>query len=138
MSVTVKVRNKDRLARKLKQLAPAVQAAIADVNAVTANEMAATARGLAPVRTGTLRSSITAGPAGTATGAYRVSAGGPSTTTAARGGSGSYDYSLGVEFGTSDTPRQSFFFTSYRLSAKRHRSRVTRAANKAHKRIAAT
>ena len=138
MSVTIKVRNKDRLARKLKQLAPAVQAAIADVNAVTANEMAATARGLAPVRTGTLRSSITAGPAGTATGAYRVSAGGPSTTKAARGGQGSYDYALGVEFGTSDTPRQSFFFTSYRLSAKRHRSRVTRAANKAHKRIAAT
>ena len=36
MSVTVKVRNKDKLARKLKQLAPAVQAAITDANAATA------------------------------------------------------------------------------------------------------
>ena len=67
-----------------------------------------------------------------------MSAGGPSTTKAARGGQGSYDYALGVEFGTSDTPKSPFFFTAYRIGAKRHRSRVTRAANKAHKRIAAT
>jgi hypothetical protein len=137
VSVTVKVRNKDKLARKLKQLAPAVQQAIGAVNAQSANAMAATARGLVPVRTGTLRSSISAAPAGTETGAWRVSAGGPSTTKAARGGQGSYDYALGVEFGTSDTTRQSFFFTSYRLVAKRHRNRVTRAANKAMKAVAA-
>ena len=61
MSVTVKVRNKDKLARKLKQLAPAVQQAITDANGVTAHEMAATARGLVPVRTGTLRNSIVRG-----------------------------------------------------------------------------
>jgi HK97 gp10 family phage protein len=138
MSVTVKVRNKDKLARKLKQLAPAVQQAMAEANGVTAQEMAATARGLAPVRTGTLRNSIGAAPAGTATGAWRVSAGGPATTKAARGSSGSYDYALGVEWGTSDTPRQPFFFTAYRIGAKRHRSRVTRAANKALKQVAAT
>ena len=138
MSVTVKVSNKDKLARKLKQLAPAVQAAITDANAATAHEMAATARGLVPIRTGTLRNSITAGPAGTATGAYRVSAGGPATTKAARGGQGSYDYALGVEFGTSDTQKRPFFFTAYRVGARRHRSRVTRAANKAMKQVAAT
>ena len=137
MSVTVTVRNKDKLAAKLRQLAPAVQQAVAAVNAQSANDMAATARGLAPVRTGTLRASIHAAPAGTETGAWRVSAGGPTTTKAARGGQGSYDYALGVEFGTSDTPRQSFFFTSYRLMARRHKGRVTRAANKALKQVAA-
>ena len=137
MSVTVKVRNKDKLARKLKQLAPEVQRAMAAVNAQSANDMAATARSLVPVLSGTLRNSIHAQPAGTETSAWRVSAGGPTTTKAARGGQGSYDYALGVEFGTSDTGKVPYFFTSYRLVAKRHRGRVTRAANKAHKQVAA-
>jgi Bacteriophage HK97-gp10, putative tail-component len=136
MSVKVTVQNRDKLAAKLKRLAPEVQQAMAAANAQSAQDMMATAQGLAPVRTSTLRNSIHAEPAsGSQTSAWRVVAGGPSTTKPSRGGS--YDYAMGVEFGTSDTGKVPFFFPSYRLVAKRHRGRVTRAANKAHKAVAA-
>jgi hypothetical protein len=138
LSVTVKVRNKDKLARKFKALAPEAARAMAAVNEQSANDMVAIAKGFVPIRTGTLRNSIRAEPAGgtVETGAWRVLAGGPATTRPARNGHGSYDYALGVEFGTSDTPRQSFFFTSYRLIKRRHRARATRAVNQANKRVA--
>jgi hypothetical protein len=136
VAVTVKVRNKDKLARKFRELAPEAAKALAAVNEQSANDMVTTAKGFVPVKSGTLKNSIRAEPAGTETGAWRVLAGGPATTKAARSGQGSYDYALGVEFGTSDTPRQSFFFTAYRLIRKRHRGRATRAVNQANKKVA--
>jgi len=41
-----------------------------------------------------------------------------------------------VEFGTSDTTQVPFFFPAYRLTAKQHRGRATRAVNKANKKVA--
>lgn len=135
--VTVTVRNKDRLAAKLKRLAPAAQAELAKVNITSADEMVASAQGLVPVKTGTLRNSIRSEPAETETGAVRVLAGGPSTTKEVRSGSGRpYDYALGIEFGNSHTPRQPFFFTSFRLLRRRHRARASRALNKSIKAVA--
>lgn len=136
MSVTVTVRNKDKLARKFKALAPAAAQALAEANHRSADEMVATAKGFAPVISGTLQNSIRAEPAGTETGAWRVLAGGPSTTKPARNGHGSYDYALGVEFGTSDTTQVPFFFPAYRLVRRRHKGRATRAVNKANKKVA--
>jgi hypothetical protein len=136
--VTVTVRNKDKLAAKLKQLAPAAQAELSRVNIVSADEMVSTARSYVPVKTGALRNSIRSqSVGGVETGAVRVLAGGPTTTKEVRSGSGKpYDYALGIEFGNSNTPRQSFFFTAYRLIRKRHRSRASRALNKSIKAVA--
>lgn len=136
MSVTMTVRNKDKLARKFRQLAPEAARALADANRQSANDMVATARGFVPVLTGTLQASIRAEPAGTSTGAWRVLAGGPTTTRRARAGQGDYDYALGVEFGTSDTRNAPFFFPAYRLVARRHKGRATRAVNKANRKVA--
>jgi hypothetical protein len=136
LSVTVTVRNKDKLARKFKALAPEAAKALADVNEQSANDMVATAKGFVPVKTGTLQNSIRAEPAGTETGAWRVLAGGPTTTKAARSGQGAYDYALGVEFSTSDTRAQPFFYPAFRLTARRHKGRATRAVNKANKKVA--
>jgi hypothetical protein len=136
VAVKVTVRNREKLIKKFNALAPEAARALAAVNEQSANDMVATAQGFVPVRSGTLRNSIRAEPAGTETGAWRVLAGGPSTTKPARSGHGSYDYALGVEFGTSDTTQVPFFFSSYRLMAKRHRGRATRAVNRANKKVA--
>ena len=138
MSVTVKVRNKDKLARKFKALAPEAARAMAAVNEQSANDMVSRAQGFVPFISGTLYNSIRAEPAGgtVETGAWRVLAGGPATTKPARNGHGSYDYALGVEFGTSDTTQVPFFFPAYRLTARQHRARATRAVNRANKKVA--
>jgi hypothetical protein len=137
VTVTVKVRNLDKLARKFRELAPEAAKALAAVNEQSANDMVTRAQTFVPVRSGTLRNSIHAEPAGTETGAWRVLAGGPATTRPARRGHGSYDYALGVEFGTSDTTQVPFFFPAYRLTAKQHRARATRAVNRSNKKVAA-
>jgi HK97 gp10 family phage protein len=137
MSVNVRVLNREKLAAKLKRLAPEVQRALGEANERAATEMVASARNLAPVGlTGNLVASIRAEFVGRETGAVRVSAGGATTTKHARGGQGSYDYALGVEFGTSDTTAVPFFFPAFRLVKRRHRGRTTRAINQAHKRVA--
>ena len=128
--VTVKVRNKDKLARKLHQLAPEALKALTAANYETAGEMVSTAKRFAPVRTGALQNSIHTEPGPQETGAVRVMAGGPATTK------GGYDYALGVEFGTSDTPAGPYFFPSYRLGKRRHKGRVTRALKMSSKKVA--
>jgi hypothetical protein len=130
------VLNREKLIRKFNALAPEAARALAAVNEQSANDMVATAKGFVPVVTGTLQNSIRAEPAGTQTGAWRVLAGGAATTKPARSGHGSYDYALGVEFGTSDTTQAPFFFPAYRLTARRHRGRATRAVNRANKKVA--
>lgn len=139
--------NKDKVFAQLRKLIPAATVAMAAANRQTADEMAATAKSFAPVKTGKLRDSIRVED-GPRPGSYYVKAGGPTTTKEVRGGSGvAYDYALGVEFGTkphtnagefsgSENPgirRVSFFWTSYRLVKKRMKSRNSRALNKAVK-----
>lgn len=135
--LTVKVRNKDKLARKFAALAPEAHRELTRANYETAAAMVSTAQRFVPRRTGTLARTIHAEPAGTETGAVRVLAGGPATTKAARQGAGSYDYALGVEFGTSDTAAHPFFFTAYRLEKRRHRTRAGRALRSSTKKVAA-
>lgn len=140
--VKLTVKGKDALIARLQKLVPGVGAVMADANRQSADEMAALARSFAPVKSGTLRDSI-AVAAGQRPGAYVVRAGGAATT---RDG---FDYALAVEFGTSahtnegmfkgsENPgvhRQPFFFTAFRIIAKKARSRASRAIGKAIKAI---
>jgi hypothetical protein len=128
--VTVKVRNKDKLARKLRQLAPEALKALTAANYETADEMVATAQRYVPYITGTLHNSIHTEPGPPDTGAVRVVAGGSPTTK------GGYDYALGVEFGTSDTTAEPYFFPSYRLGKRSHKRRVTRAMKVSSQKVA--
>lgn len=129
-------RNKDRLAAKLKQLAPEAQAGLAKVNLQSADEMVALAEGFVRVRTGLLKSTIRAEPVGGETDGVRVVAGGPATTKPVKDGGYNYDYAMGEEFSNSHNQGQPFFFPSFRLTRKRHRPRASRALNKSIKKVA--
>lgn len=96
-----------------------------------AEALAAAMKARVPVKTGRLRDSIYAERVKTSTIAgqkglleVRVVAGGTLTTVAARQGHGSYDYSRGVEFGTSDTQAEPFFFNTYRARKGQIRAAV--------------
>jgi HK97 gp10 family phage protein len=89
-------------------------------------------RHLAPVDDGDLQRSIRKTPLNEM--AVRVEAGGETTTRPVREGvSATFDYSLGVEYGTVDTPAQPFFWPSVNTTKKRVRRRVDRAIAKAVK-----
>lgn len=106
---------------------------MAAANKKSAVEMVATAKRLVPEESGTLRESIRYS-AGRRRGGFIVEAGGPTTTKPVRhGADASYDYALGQEYGTSDTPAQPFFWPAFRLTRKTHRGRVARALRKAIK-----
>lgn len=97
-----------------------------------ADEMVNRAQYLAPVDDGDLQRSIRKTPLNEM--AVRVEAGGETTTRPVREGvSATFDYSLGVEYGTVDTPAQPFFWPSVNTTKKRVRRRVDRAIAKAVK-----
>jgi hypothetical protein len=130
----VRLERKKQLFAKLRRLVPAVEGAIDVAAGQSANEMVGIARGFAPKRTGTLARAIYAQKVtGTATPVWKVAVDqgkGPTGVNAF--------YGFWVELATVDTPAQPFFFPAYRLVAKRHRSRVTRAINKEIKKLAVT
>lgn len=132
-----KVLNLDRLRAKLRALAPATKAEIMPALIAGAADIVATQKSLAPVRTGTLRNSIHATPE-VENLRVLIEAGGERTTKAVRNGvDASYDYALGVEFGTKDTKAEAFFYPGYRANKKKVKSRAVRAVNKAAKKVAA-
>lgn len=153
MSVTVTVRGKDKLFAKLKQLAPAADKALTDASQKSAGEMVAAARSFVPVRTGKLRESIVATPAGQSPPAYAQGAPGvvPAGAVMVTAGNSEVRYAHLVEFGAKahpnegifagtqnpGSPAQPFFFPAYRLIRKKHRGRATRALNKSIKEVAA-
>lgn len=62
----------------------------------------------------------------------KVRAGGPTTTKPVRQGtSATYDYALGEEFGTEDTPAQPFFFPTYRGRRRRYKASLKKAGKEA-------
>ncbi len=153
MSVTVKVRGKDKLARKLKELAPEAQKALTEANGQTANEMVTIARSYAPKRTGALAESIVSTGPGAIPPAYAQ--GGKSLIDTGAWlvstGNNRVRYAHLVEFGTAAHPQggtgegtehpgttaRPFFFPAYRIVAKKHKGRATRAVNKSIKKVAA-
>lgn len=141
----ITIRGKDALFAKLRAMVPATETAVTEANRQSAEEMVATAKSFAPVKTGALRNSIRMEPAGPP-GSFKVMAGGAATTKRGRGGrGGAFDYSLGVEYGTaphvnqgefagSENPgarREPFFWPAYRLIRKKMRSRASSAIRRA-------
>jgi HK97 gp10 family phage protein len=126
-----KIQGLDALKRKLAALPRETKREIRGVLEKSATEMVVLAKGLAPVDDGNLQMSIRQQP-GRHELAVEVRAGGEMTTREVRAGSGvDYDYSIAVEFGTSDTAEQPFFWPSYRAIKRRAKNRATRAVRKA-------
>lgn len=150
-AVTLTIRRKDALLRKLGQIAPATQKALAESNKESAAEMVALARGFVPSKTGRLRDSIVATPPGQSPPDHAQGAGTvPEGAYAVTAGNGRVRYAHLVEYGTAPhvnagwasgtqnpgTSARPYFWPSFRMIRKKMRSRATRAINKAIKAVA--
>lgn len=132
--IEAKTQGFDRLRQRLRAMPAPVKEAIGGALEKNADELVAMQTRLAPVDDGILRDSIEANPASGAgrTGvkaefglAIHVTAGG-----------GDAFYARWVEFGTrSGKPARPFFFPAYRALRRRMKSRVSRAQNRAIKRM---
>jgi HK97 gp10 family phage protein len=150
--MAIKVRNRDRLFQALRKSVPAVDAELRAALAKAGDQFVDTAQSLVPYDDGDLHDSIGwAWTKNTQKDASRspaivVFAGGDPgkaglfsrfKTFFGMGarrptGSGAY-YVRFVEFGTPDTPKQPFFFPSYRLVRRKIRGQLSRAIGKAIK-----
>lgn len=153
----MKTANVDRLKRKLAAMAPAAKAEIRKALSQSADEITALQRTAAPKRSGALARSI-----GNTFGQYTpdnsnvrgVSAtgGGHDLSVTLHAGDETAYYAAFVEFGTEPHRQRRnrfnggehpgaapnpFFFPMFRLGKKRAKSRITRAINKAAKKVAA-
>jgi HK97 gp10 family phage protein len=119
------------LLRALDAIPQAAKNAISDSLTKGADEMAARMVYLAPKgKTGNLVKSIR--KVRVATNHVRVEAGGKLTTKPVRNGqTATFDYALGVEYGTADSGSSPFFWPSVNTTKKRVRRRVDRAVSKA-------
>lgn len=120
-----------RILRKLDRLGKQPVEKMRAALQVSAAEVVAAQKSVAPVDDGDLRDSIRTEP-----GAHPlqilVTAGGEATTRPVRNGADvDYDYALGVEFGTVEQDPQPFFYGPFRLLKRRVVGRVTRAGRKA-------
>jgi hypothetical protein len=148
--VKVTVRNKDKLFAKLRKLAPAADKALTEVNGQAAEAMAGYARDFVPVDTGKLRDSIVVTPPGGmpplySQGAKQVPPGSFMVTA----GDAQVRYAHMVEYGTAPhvnagefpgtanpgTKARPFFWPSFRLIRKSHKSKASRAINKSVKAV---
>jgi HK97 gp10 family phage protein len=155
--MATKIQGLDRLKRKLGQFPTVVREEIAKAMEQSANEIVSLAKSLAPVDDGDLQMSISwtwgDAPKGSMVLGQVKSSGkgaGNMQITVFAGGGDAF-YARFIEFGTAPhvnggrfagsqhpgTSAQPFFYPAYRATRKRAKSRVTRAVNKAAKRIAA-
>jgi HK97 gp10 family phage protein len=153
--MATKVLGLDRLRKKLQRFPEVAEAEIKAAMEASANEIVALAKSLAPTDSGDLRNSIawTYGDApkgAIVLGRVKASNSGNLRITVYAGGPDAY-YARFIEFGTAPhinggrfagsghpgTSAQPFFYPAYRAARKRARGRVTRAVNKAAKRVAA-
>lgn len=131
--IKAKTQNFDKLRRRLTAMPEGVREAISGALEKNAEELVAMQKRLAPVDAGDLRDSIEwnegAGSGRTGVKGERglavvVSAGGPAAF-----------YARFVEFGSQSRAARPFFFPAYRALRRRMKSRVSRAQNRAIKRM---
>lgn len=153
--MATKVLGLDRLRRKLARFPAVVEAEIRLAMEASANEIVAMAKSLAPKESGTLANSIawTYGDApkgAIVLGKVKQGRAGNLRITVYAGGPDAF-YARMVEFGTaphlnggrfagSQNPgsaAQPFFYPAYRANKKSAKSRISRAINKAAKKVAA-
>jgi len=131
--MTIRFTNKERFFKKLVSVVPEAEKELTDANRKSAQAFVDMAKRLAPVKSGMLRDSVSMDPGERPT-SFVVQAGGEATTKPVRkGADASYDYALGVEFGTTDTRARPFFWPSFRANKKPAKARATRALRKAIK-----
>ncbi|MBJ6986941.1 HK97-gp10 family putative phage morphogenesis protein [Devosia sp. MC521] len=155
--MATRIQGLESLKRKLRAFPKAVESEIRKAMEQSANEIVALAKSLAPVDSGDLQMSISWTWGEAPKGAIvlgRVKSGATATgnmkITVFAGGGDAY-YARMIEFGTAPhlnggrfagskhpgSAAQPFFYPAYRAVRKRAKGRVTRAVNKAAKRIAA-
>lgn len=147
----MKVKNRDRLLKKIAALPKVTREEIRKSLAESANEIVDLQRRAVPVDTGNLKDSIdwhygdaekiahSQGAGGDHELAVRISAGNTFARHAHLVEFGTAPHPQGGKFaGTMHpgTPAQPFFFPMYRLGKKRAKSRITRAVNKAARKVA--
>ncbi|WP_312358130.1 HK97-gp10 family putative phage morphogenesis protein [Agrobacterium sp.] len=126
----------ERLKRRLNAIPAAVKDAVTPALSKSGAELADTMRRLAPVKTGALRDSITVTLPGQATPPYSQPGGSAvalENQVLVTAGNSDVRYPHLVEYGTSDTAAQPFFWPAYRLNKKRLTTRIKRAIRKAVK-----
>lgn len=150
MATYAKIMGVKKLRKKLDALVRVGEAEIRKAMEASADEIVALAKSLAPVlkepdarrRAGELRDSIgwTWGraPKGAMTlGKVESSPVESGFTITIYAGNSEAFYARWVEFGTQEMAAQPFFYPSYRALRKRARGRVSRAINKAARKVAA-
>jgi hypothetical protein len=152
MSVTFKVRNKDKLFAKLRRSVPGIEKAVTDANVKSAGAIVALQKSFAPVDDGDLRDSITMTLPGGRSPAHSQPGGSVSVPPGAvliTAGNTKVRYAHLVEYGTAPHPQgglyegtvhpgnppQPYFWPAVRLGRRGARSRASRAINKELKRI---
>lgn len=127
----------DKLRAKLKAMPEAVKAEVEATLIASAEEVASTARALAPIDDGQLRDSIKVTPPGGRTPLH--SSGGAQAVgdfkAVVTAGNSSVRYAANVEFGHGNAKPRPFFWPAYRSKKKRIRSRIARAIGKAARKI---
>ena len=120
--------------RRMKAIPEAVRKAVAPALLGAAENVAKTQRGLAPVDDGDLRASIAVTGPGQSTPAYSQPGGamivGP-LATAVTVGNSEVRYAHLVEYGTSHSPAQPYFWPGFRLARKAATAKIKRAIGKA-------
>lgn len=130
--IRVKQSDKQMFYKALHKSVPKIRDRLTDAMEIGADEMIEKAKALAPYDDGDLEESIDWKWVKSTTLSkkqspqLRIFAGAEKNTDDAF-------YARWVEFGTPDTPRQSFFFPAYRLTKRKIRSRMSRAMTKAIK-----
>lgn len=124
----------DRLLRKMEAAKRAPREAVRPALVQAGNELADTMRQLAPVDTGALKESIHVTRPGEQTPPYSQPGGSRMAGEAEvliTVGDEQTRYPHLVEYGTSDTEAQPFFWPAYRLLRKQLKARIARAVAKA-------
>jgi hypothetical protein len=151
--ISAKVRNKDKLFAKLKELAPETARQIGVEALAAGQEMVQIARSYVPVDDGDLRESIVVTPGGQMTPSYSQPGGSqmvPEHAALVTAGNSKVRYPHLVEYGTRPhaqggqfqgtqhpgTTARPYFWPAFRLIRRKMRTRISRAINKAVKSVA--
>lgn len=120
----------EQLRKKLRAVSKHLRRNVSPAVDKSADEIISQAKSFAPVDDGTLRDSIRTRNK-TDLGVDIVAGGSPTKRKTASGFE--YDYAVGAEFGTQNSPAQPFFWPAYRLNRKRAIGRIRRAVAKSVK-----
>lgn len=123
-----------RFQKRMNAIPKEVRKAVEPALQKSADETAAAIRALAPEKTGDLKNSIEVTGPGHMTPPYSQPGGSyavPENAAVITAGNTDVRYAHLVEFGTSDTAAQPFFWPGFRLNRKRATNRIKRAMTKA-------